>query len=119
MAGCFFFEIDDQVRKSSFEFYDLATEMLLIQIVHAKDYYEKALEKPFDFTLKEFIETDSEKISYANNEQELQEYWRLFTKYQTLIRLNDMIKNQEERKIKKISKHNGKKYNFVKGMKLN
>lgn len=94
------FEIDDQVRKSSFEFYDLATEMLLSQIVHAKDYYEKALEKPFDFTLKEFIETDSEKISYANNEQELQEYWRLFTKYQTLIRLNDMIKNQEERKIK-------------------
>lgn len=93
-------EIDDQIRNSSFEFYDLAVKLQIEQIEVVKGYYREFLEKPFDFTIDESIETDSEKLSFSKNQDELKEYWRLFTKYQTIIRLDDMINTQNEKKIK-------------------
>ncbi|MBC8343540.1 MAG: carboxy terminal-processing peptidase [Bacteroidetes bacterium] len=91
-------EIDDQVRNSTFEFYDLAVRLQSDQILRVKKYYHEYLNNPFDFTKEEFIQTDSEKLPFAKNQSELKEYWRLFTKYQTIIRLDEMVKTQDVKK---------------------
>jgi carboxyl-terminal processing protease len=91
-------DIDNQVVNTKFDFYDLSSELLLKQIKEVKSFYEEYLEKPFDFTLDEYIETDNEKQSFASNNTELRTYWRKFIKYQTLSRLNTLVNNQEDKK---------------------
>lgn len=47
-------------------------------------YINSLLEKPFDFTKDEFYETDSDKLTWAKSESELDENWRKLIKSQAL-----------------------------------
>ncbi len=55
------------------------------------------MDKPFDFTKKENIELDGEKLEPAKNDQELKEYWRKLMKYETLDRLSEKLEKQDKK----------------------
>jgi len=89
-------QIDDQVRNSDLSFFMLSYELINIRTEEVKSFYEEILDKPFDFTLNESYEMDSEKKEYPNSVVEKKERWRKTLKYATLSRLSDKLNEQKK-----------------------
>ncbi|MCB0836951.1 MAG: carboxy terminal-processing peptidase [Bacteroidetes bacterium] len=88
--------LDDELKVGSFEFFDLAFNIYNSRIKEAESYYREILNRPFDFSEKEYLETDFEKMDYPRDEAEIKERWRKALKYQTLSRLVNMIEKQDK-----------------------
>ena len=88
--------LDDQLREGSLEFFDVSAELIDQRTKESKAFYKEILSQPFDFTKNETIETDGEKLSYAKDKAALKEAWRKQLKYQTLVRLSEIKKEQEK-----------------------
>lgn len=88
-------QLDDQVKQGSFEFLDASMKLFNERLDETEKYYKEILSKPFDYTVEEKIETNPDKISFPADKAALRETWRKYLKYQTLIRLNDRLEEQE------------------------
>ncbi len=88
--------IDDQLRDGSFEFFDLSAALIEQRVKETEAYYKEILAQPFDFNKEESIELESKKLAFAKDKAALKEEWRKQLKYQTLVRLADMQKDQEK-----------------------
>ncbi len=88
--------IDDLIRNSNFSFLDAVIETYQKRYSQVKGFYKQILSKPFDFTKNDSIELDAKKLQYPKDTNELKERWRKILKYETLIRLNTYIENQEK-----------------------
>ncbi len=88
--------IDDEVLGAKTAFFELSYKIIVKRIEEAKSYYEDILSEPFDFSKHEDIQLDYEKLDYAKDQTELKERWRKYLKYQTLVKLNNKIRSQEE-----------------------
>jgi carboxyl-terminal processing protease len=62
--------IDDQIRDSKVELFNLTYERLLKRQEESEKIFAELIEKPFDFTVQESINTDYEKIPYSKNKKE-------------------------------------------------
>ncbi|CAN5919379.1 carboxy terminal-processing peptidase [soil metagenome] len=89
-------KIDDQVRAQTFEFFNRSQEIFIERIADDKVYVAEALAQPFDFTVKESVELDPEKLSYAKDKAEMKENWRKYLKYQVMVRFVDAKKEQTD-----------------------
>ncbi|MBL0008751.1 MAG: carboxy terminal-processing peptidase [Saprospiraceae bacterium] len=87
--------LDDQIRNEDLKFFEISYKLINNSIEKTRKWYPELLSRPFDFTIKDSIETDGEKRSYAKDDAELKEFWRSYLKYETLTRLSDKIKEQE------------------------
>lgn len=88
--------IDDLIREQDMRFFELSYKIINSGLEKTRKWYPEILSQPFDFTKPDSIETDGDKRSYAKNDAELKEYWRAYLKYETLTRLSDKIRDQEE-----------------------
>jgi carboxyl-terminal processing protease len=91
-------KIDDEIAAGSVEFYKAASSTFLANTEKVKGFYTEILSKPFDFTSNETYETSSDKIEFPADDNALRESWRKSLKYQTLVRINDALKAQENYK---------------------
>ncbi|MEZ4774253.1 MAG: carboxy terminal-processing peptidase [Bacteroidia bacterium] len=89
-------KIDEELKEGSFEFFDMAINLFDKRVLEAKTYTEEILSQPFDFDQKEYLETDYEKLEFAENEAAIKDRWRKTLKYQTLSRLVTLMENQEK-----------------------
>jgi carboxyl-terminal processing protease len=87
--------LDDLIRTDDLKFFELSYKLINNSIEKTRKWYPELLSQPFDFTIKDSIETDGEKRSYAKDDAELKEFWRSYLKYETLTRLSEKIKEQE------------------------
>ena len=90
-------QLDDQAKNGTFEMFNKSLELWDGAIAKTQQYYQEFLAKPFDYTKKESIELDGEKLEYAKNDQELKEYWRKLMKYETLDRLAEKLEKQDKK----------------------
>lgn len=90
------YEIDDQIGNRQFDFFDLSTTILEERFDDVNGFYQEILNQPFDFTIDESIEIDHENLEYAKTKEELRERWRKILKYQTMIRLDNLLNEQEQ-----------------------
>lgn len=88
--------IDDQIRAKELTFFDVVYETYLERSQATKAYYKAILAKPFDYTIQESINTDYDKLEYAQTAQELKEHWRKQLKYTALSNMYDLIEEQKE-----------------------
>ena len=88
-------KIDDEIKEGSFALYKRANEIQNERMKQIEGFYEEILASPFDFELDETIQEDADKRSYAKNEQELRMAWEKSLKYQTLVRLDRKLNDQE------------------------
>jgi carboxyl-terminal processing protease len=95
------YQIDDQVKKNSLDFFNLSLDIVTKRTLEDQKYYREILAQPFDFTKEEGVELDPEKFKFAANKEELRESWRKYLKYQVLFRVNDMMTEQEKALLKK------------------
>ena len=96
--------IDDEIKDSNFDFYNLVVTIRAERIAQAEKIYKEILDKPFDFTKDEEYEADDDKRGFAADDAALKDLWRKYLKYQVLSRLSDMIDDQERAKEKKDKK---------------
>lgn len=89
-------KIDEELKEGSFEFFDMAINLFDKRVSEAKTYTEEILSQPFDFSEKEYLEADYEKLDFAENEAAVKDRWRKTLKYQTLSRLVTLMENQEK-----------------------
>lgn len=90
------YQLDDQVKKGDYTLFDTSLEMLDLNLKRTQEYYRELLSKPFDYTRKEYVELDPDKRKYPENEAALKEFWRKYLKYETLSRLEQKLKSQED-----------------------
>lgn len=89
------FQIDDQIRRSSLEFFEDAFGLYQDRVDQAEAYFEEILAQPFDFEIDESFETDEEKLPFAATPEEVRERWRRYLKYRVLVRIEEKIHEQE------------------------
>lgn len=89
--------IDDEIKNSQFDFFDLSLKIINKRVEEASSYYKKILSKPFDFSEKESFEVDEEKRDFASSKEELKEMWRKYLKYRTLQKLSTNVNRQNQK----------------------
>ena len=90
------FQLDDQISNNSFEFFNLATDLLDDRIEGIDELYTDILSKPFNFTKEETLEFDPDKKEWANNEEELRDHWRKLLKYDVMNKVISRLNKQED-----------------------
>lgn len=92
-------KIDDEILAHKIDFFNLTYNRLQKRLEDTRGFYEELLEKPFDFSENEIINTEYDELEYAANKKELKERWRTQLKFSTLSNFYD-LKEQEEKKHK-------------------
>jgi carboxyl-terminal processing protease len=88
--------LDEMIRNTDLRFFDISYQLINNSIEKTRKWYPEILGQPFDFTAPDSIETDGEKREWAKNDAELREFWVSYLKYETLTRLAEKMKEQEE-----------------------
>ncbi len=89
--------IDDEIKSGDYELPDLATSILLKRAAAVKEMVKQLLSKDFNFSGREYVETDPEKLDYCETEGALRERWRKILELQVLhqlLNLEDEAKEQ-------------------------
>jgi carboxyl-terminal processing protease len=107
----FKYQIDNHLKEADIAFYSLVYGRFLEKMKSAKEYYGVLLAQPFNFKKDESIDIDYEKVPFAENQNQLIDYWRKQLKLNTLSRIEDAVNKQNEslKKNKKTKKKSFKK----------
>jgi carboxyl-terminal processing protease len=76
--------IDDEIKTAHIELPDAAAKIMEKRAADVQAMVKEILSKDFDFSKKETVQTDPEKIDYCKDENELRERWRKMLKLQVL-----------------------------------
>ena len=90
-------KIDDQAKAGNFEFFNLSVELLEKSLDKTQSFYRELLKQPFDYEKEEEVELDGDKRDFAENDAALRDYWRKYLKYETVERINNKLKKEEEK----------------------
>ena len=101
----FKFEIDDQIKTSKIEFFNLSHQRYLQRLDQVKSFYPSLLNQSFDFSIDEKIDLDFENTSYSKSLSELKKQWRKFLKFNALG-IYSNLKEDENRKKEKNPEYN-------------
>ena len=89
-------DIDDQIQRAQLSFFNQSYELYQNRYTEVKTYYPEILAEPFDLEKEEYIETDEEKMPFANSSEELKDRWRKYLKYRVLLRIDEMQLDAEK-----------------------
>tara|TARA_B110000305_G_C18988484_1_gene424953 strand:+ start:115 stop:600 length:486 start_codon:yes stop_codon:yes gene_type:complete len=64
-------ELDDEIKASKVDFFNLTHSKFLQRLEQVKSFYPSLLEQPFDFSVKEKINVNYEKVPHAASLSEL------------------------------------------------
>lgn len=92
--------IDDMIKNKDLTFFNLTNARLLKRMSESREIYEDVLSKPFDFTVKESINVDYEKLPFSKSKSELRDRWRKQLKLSALSSITDKEQLEEDKKKK-------------------
>ena len=92
--------IDDMIKNKDLTFFNLTNARLLKRMSESREIYEDVLSKPFDFTAKESINVDYEKLPFSKSKSELKDRWRKQLKLSALSSITDKEQLEEDKKKK-------------------
>ncbi|KUG09584.1 carboxy terminal-processing peptidase [Solirubrum puertoriconensis] len=95
--------IDNEIKQGKHEFLDLSTKLIDQRTREAQVLYRELLSKPFEFTANETFETDSDKLGYPADEAARRDMWRRLLKYQTMVRVAEMMDEQDRQQTKSLA----------------
>lgn len=90
--------IDDQLKEYQLTLFDQANTILEAAIDRSETIFEEVIKEDLPFSDSGEIQMDSEKRSFANNDEELKEMWRKTLIYDMLIKLDSKLEEQENLK---------------------
>ena len=83
--------LDDEIHGAPLQFYSDASGIYLKRVGEVMQTYKDILAKPFDFTVKEDVQLDDDKLSFPTDEAARTEAWRKRLKYMTLDQYSDLL----------------------------
>ena len=89
--------IDDQLEEGTFQLLDVAIERIEAGLNKTQAYYQEFLSQPFDYSVKESVELGNEDKAFAKDDTQLKEYWRKAMKYETLNKVYNKQKSQNDK----------------------
>ena len=92
--------IDNEIREGKTGFYKKAYAIIQQRQAETVEYINDILNKGFDFDKDETLNIDYKNIKPAKTKAEVKERWRKYLKFNTLSRLYDKIKAQEQKQKK-------------------
>ena len=95
--------IDDELKAGRHDFLDATSQLLATRLVEVQGLYRQLLAQPFDFSTAEAWETAPDKAAYAASPAAQREQWRKQLKYQTLVRLSELMDEDARRKDKPLA----------------
>jgi carboxyl-terminal processing protease len=90
-------DIDDETKRGSHEFLDLSTKLMANRTKQMQTLAHELLAQPFTFSADEAIQTDFEKATFPTSPADQREQWRKLLKYETLVRVAEMMDEQDKR----------------------
>jgi carboxyl-terminal processing protease len=87
--------LDDEALSGSFVFFDRSLEILHAAQEKTQAYYRELLAQPFNYETSEHFEADGKKRGFADDDDELRDFWRQYLKFEVLQRLADKLEEQE------------------------
>lgn len=90
------YRLDDLIKAKQTAFFDKANELFLLRISQIYEMYPGYLEKPIDFSVDEYYETDGKKRNYPSSDDEWKDTWRQYLKYSTLVRLDTYLDEEAD-----------------------
>ncbi|WP_033194568.1 carboxy terminal-processing peptidase [Ochrovirga pacifica] len=93
----YYHDIDDQILRRKFDFYKEVTATYLKRLNETESYYQEILGKEFDYNVKESISLDEKTIEYPIDQAAQKNVWRKHLKFSTLSKLNDYLKEEEDK----------------------
>jgi carboxyl-terminal processing protease len=88
------------IKNKDLTFFNLTNARLLKRMSESREIYEDVLSKPFDFTAKESINVDYEKLPFSKSKSELKDRWRKQLKLSALSSITDKEQLEEDKKKK-------------------
>ena len=80
----FKYEIDDQIKSSKIQFFNVSHQRYLKRLDQVKSFYPSLLNQVFDFNIDEKINLDFKNSTYSKSLSELKKQWRKFLKFNAL-----------------------------------
>lgn len=90
--------IDDEIKGAPVEFFLEASKVFNKRVEEASKYYKEILQKPFDYSVDEYIITDNKKLRFTTTESQRKEQWRKKLKYLTLDKYVELLDLKEKNK---------------------
>jgi len=90
-------DIDDQIKRGTREFLDLSTKLVADRTKQMQTLAHEILAHPFTFDNEETYQSDPEKSTFPANAADQREQWRKMLKYETLMRVAEMMDEQDKR----------------------
>lgn len=90
-------DIDNQVKRRTFEFFDTSVVVLDAALNRTKEIYEELKEEKLSYDEDIVFQLDGKKRSYASDRDGLKDFWRSSLKYDVLNRLRRAEKGEKER----------------------
>ena len=90
--------IGDEIHGAKLESFYAISQVYAKRLNEASVFYKQILAQPFDFTVKEDVDMNYDKLGFAKNHDELYDRWRKRLKYLTLERYVDLLEGKEKGK---------------------
>lgn len=94
-------QLDDELNYGRIDLPNAAAVVMQKRVGQVRTLVDELLAAPFDYTAKETLETDPEKLGYCQDEKELRERWRKTLKLQILTRYLNLVEDEGEKAAKK------------------
>ena len=77
-------DIDDQINNKDLTFFNLVYERFIKRMEEGKKISFEIIDKPFNYSKKEILNTNYETVTYVNSKKEMKNRWRKQLKYSTI-----------------------------------
>ncbi|WP_242202522.1 carboxy terminal-processing peptidase [Aestuariivivens insulae] len=92
--------LDDQLKSVDITFFNVVHERLIQRIAEAKEIYKEVLSTPFDYTIDETFETNSDNVGFVKNKKQMKDRWRKQLKFSALNNYDDLLLEEKAKKKK-------------------
>lgn len=105
----YYHDIDNQILRGKFNFYNDVITTFLTRLKESENLYEGILAKEFNYNKKESINLDEKTSEYPIHKKDQLNVWRKHLKFSTIRKLNDYLKEEED-KVKDDKTYKPKKF---------
>lgn len=86
--------LDDQAKEGRFDFFNLASERYQAALVKTQGFYRDILANPLQYSASESLETDYDRLEWAQGDAALRQRWVQWMKYEVLRRIHEELNRQ-------------------------
>ncbi|MCC5918387.1 MAG: carboxy terminal-processing peptidase [Cryomorphaceae bacterium] len=88
--------LEEFIKNADLRLFNESYDIIMMRLDELPYIYEEILDKPFDYSKKEFYQTDDEKRIWPKDKKERKEHWRKFLKYKVLTRVYEAERRQND-----------------------